>query len=165
MHMAIYGMTESGKTTLAKELCARYSALGHGTLVLDPLMDPEWKADLIFSDPDEFLEAFWASRSCRAFIDESGEVVGRYDKAMIKTATKGRHWGHSVHYLTQRASLLSKTVRDQCGAMALFCSSKGDGKIHADEWNRDELAQCHTLAQGEYYYCTRFGQIKRLKLW
>lgn len=163
-HVLILGMTLSGKTSLAKRLAPVYRAQGIKVGVLDPLGDPEWGADYQTSDPDEFLRVFWESRQVAWFIDESGDAVGRYDEAMARTATRGRHWGHRMHYITQRGAQLSRTVRDQCSTLFLFTTSLKDGKLHAEEWNKDELATAHTLGQGEYFTTGRFTPLSRGKL-
>lgn len=160
-HVLILGMTLSGKTTLAKQLAPVYRAQGIKVGVLDPLGDPEWQADFQTTNADEFLKAFWASRQCAWFIDESGDAVGRYDDAMQRTATRGRHWGHRVHYITQRGAQLSRTVRDQCSKLFLFTTSLEDSKIHANEWNKPELRQAYTLHQGEYFHTDRFSPLMR----
>jgi hypothetical protein len=158
-------MTLSGKTSLAKKIAPVYRANGVRVLVLDPLNDPDWQADYRTTDPDEFLRAFWESRQCAVFIDESGDAVGRYDDAMVRTATRGRHWGHRVHYITQRGAQLARTVRDQCSSLFLFTTSLDDSKIHANEWNKPELRTAHTLPQGAYFATDRFTPLKRGKLW
>lgn len=163
-HVLIIGMTESGKTTLARGLAKRYRAAGIGTLVLDPLRDPKWQADYMTDDGEDFLRTFWLSRSCAAFLDEGGESVGRYDKAMQMTATRGRHCGHSCHYIAQRVQQLAPIVRDQCTHLFLFCSSAKDGALLADEFNMPELAQCSRLAQGEYIHAVKFGKSSINKL-
>jgi hypothetical protein len=155
-------MTLSGKTTKAKALAHDYRRAGIGVLVLDPLQDPGWQADFITDDPGKFLDVFWKSRSCMAFMDEGGESVGRYDLAMQKTATRGRHCGHVCHYVTQKATQLAPVVRDQCTRLFLFCSSTRDGKILADEFNRPELEGCSALKQGEYFYAVKMGTIQRI---
>jgi len=160
-HVLILGMTESGKTTLAKELARKYKASNMGVLVLDPLQTTDWAADYNSADPDEFLNVFWDSKGCAVFIDESGDAVGKYDLAMTQTATRGRHWGHRVHYITQRGASISRTVRDQCSHMFLFRSGKQDCKIHAEEWARDELVNANQLGAGEYYHVTRFGELTK----
>jgi hypothetical protein len=157
-HVLILGMTESGKTTLARNLAARYKRAGLGVLVLDPLSDPRWQCDFITADQEEFLQVFWSSRSCVAFLDEGGESVGRYDLAMQKTATRGRHWGHSCHYIAQRATQLAPIVRDMCTHLFLFCSSAKDGKLLAEEFNKPELELCNTYAQGQYVHAVKFGK-------
>jgi hypothetical protein len=164
VHTLIFGMTQSGKTTLAKKvLIPKYKKLGLKTIVLDPLND-NWDADFQTDDENDFLRVLWNSRQCCAFLDEAGDTVGRYNSAMIQTATRGRHWGHKIHYLAQRASLIATTVRDQCSTLYLFTSSINDGKIHANEWNKPELVNCNTLQQGEFYVCNRFDLFEKRKL-
>lgn len=169
-HSLILGMTESGKTTLSKRMSATYKKNEYGILVLDPMCDPGWSADFQTADPDEFLKVFWDSRGCMVFIDESGDMVGRYDQAMQQTATKGRHWGHSVHFLSQRGAQINRTVRDQCSNLFLFNTAKKDAELHAHEWNQPELENANVLPKGEYYHVVRFdkdgkaGAMKRGKL-
>jgi len=163
-HSLILGMTESGKTTLAKKLAAKYKAAGIHVIVLDPICDPEWGADFQTDDPDNLLDVFWTSKNCAVFIDEAGESAGQYDKAMIKTATKGRHWGHNVHYLSQRGSMINTTIRAQCSQLFLFLSGKNDGKIHSEEWAQDELKNCTQLARGEFYHVSRGGKLTKNKV-
>lgn len=160
-HSLILGMTESGKSTLAKKLAAYYKSKGFGVLVLDPLNDPGWPCDFKTDDGSEFLKVFWDSRRCFVFIDESGDSVGRYNAEMTRTATKGRHWGHACHYITQRGTQLATTVRDQCSHLFLFCSSLNDSKTHADEWNQQQIREACNLKQGEYFHATRFGELHR----
>lgn len=163
-HVMILGMTMSGKTSLAKQLIPIYRAQGIKTGVLDELCDPAWNADFQTSNPDEFLRMFWASRQCAWFVDEAGDSVGRYDSVMQRTATRGRHWGHRVHYLSQRGTQIARTVRDQCSSLFLFTTSLEDAKIHANEWNKPELRNAHTLPQGHYFYTDRFSALKRGQL-
>jgi len=131
------------------------------TLVLDPIGDGDWFADYQTDDPEAFLDTYWESRNCAAFIDESGEVIGRYDKALVRTATRGRHWGHNNHYITQRAATLNRTVRDQCSSLFLFASSVPDCDLHSKEWNNPGLIEGAQLEQGGYFYVTRFGKLQR----
>ena len=163
-HCLILGMTESGKTTLAKKLLRDFKKSGIKSIVFDPLNDPNWCSDEKYDDSDDFLESFWSNRRCAVFIDEAGESVGRYDMMMQKTATRGRHWGHSVHYLAQRATQLNRTVRDQCSHLFLFCSSKEDGKIHAQDWNDDALLRCNELKRGEFFHATRFDPARKYNI-
>lgn len=164
-HSLILGMTESGKTTCAKQLAGAYRAQKIPVIVLDPMNDPEWQADFQTTRPDEFLEVFWKSKKCAVFIDEAGQAVGRYDTVMQQTATKGRHWGHNVHFLSQRGAQIAVTVRDQCSHLFLFTSSKKDSVIHANEWNKDQLMEASQLPKGAYFHVTRFGTCERGHLW
>lgn len=130
-------------------------------VVLDPLIDARWDADYLTTDEREFLNVAKASRSCMLFVDESGHMVGQYNDSMFWLATMARHWGHSSHFCTQRAQQLSPTVRTQCSRLLLFNCAATDAKLLADEWNRPELREAHSLAKGEYFSVGRFGQLER----
>jgi hypothetical protein len=164
-HVSILGMTESGKTSLAKRMAAQYQTRGVKVIILDPLHDPGWPADFRTADAARFLQTVKSSRSCAVFIDESGDFVGRYDAEMTWLGTRARHYGHNCHFISQRAQLISTTVRNQCSYLACFNLSSSDGKLLADEWNRAELKNCNTLKKGEYYWCGRFGDIEKRRLW
>lgn len=157
-HVLIVGSTESGKTTLARNLAAHYKRSNYGVLVLDPLSDPRWPCDFITADAAEFLDIFWRSRKCIAFMDEGGESVGRYDLAMQKTATRGRHWGHSCHYVAQDPTQLAPIVRSQCSHLFAFALSSRQSKVLAEEFNEPLLETCPKLRQGEYIHAQRFGK-------
>lgn len=164
-HSLIVGMTESGKSTLGKKLSQLQRAAGFGIIVLDPMNDPGWDADYRSGDPGEFLARVWDSERCHVFVDEAGDAIGRYDATMQQLATKGRHWGHSCYFLTQRAAQLAFTVRAQCRHVFVFTSAKEDCKILAAEFNKPELLEANSLAQGEFIHAQRYGNIERGKLW
>lgn len=164
MHVLIIGMTESGKTTLAKSMCAHYKAHGIATCVLDPLADPEWNSDFQTTDKAEFLDRVKKSRQCALFIDESGEMVGRYDAEMFWCATQARHWGHRTHFITQRAAQLSPTVRHQCTKLFVFRVGVKDAETLAEEFGQDSVLEAGRLPQFEFLAVSRFGNTERLRL-
>ena len=163
-HVAIYGQTESGKSTLAKMLAAQFMAKGHGVLAYDPVNDPEWKASFKTNNFDIFLEYYWKSELCMSFIDEASRVCKHHAADAIQTATMGRHKGHRNYYISQRANLIDVTIRDQCSHLFLFNSGLKDSILHAEEWNQPELKNATSLAKGEYYYCKKMGEFSRHKL-
>jgi hypothetical protein len=167
-HALISGTTLSGKTTLAKQLAHHYKEAGFGIIVLDPMCDPEWpvhdEMGFITDDPDEFLEAFWDNKECMVFIDEAGESAGHYDKPMITTATRGRHWGHTCHYLSQRPALLSKSIRSNCHKLHMFAANIDDSKELSKEFCCPELLNAVNLRQGEFYSGGRFIPFTRQSL-
>lgn len=164
-HVLILGMTESGKTTLATELARAYQREGYACLVLDAMRDDRWPQEHLYTDRAEFLDIVKASRSCMVFIDEAGEAVGQYEREMFWLATRGRHLGHSVHFVTQRAQQLSPTVRYNTSYLGLFNCAATDAKLLADEWNRPALRDANTLDRGNYYWCGRFGGLEKRRLW
>jgi len=165
-HLLIVGMTESGKSTLACQLSHTYQQAGIGVIVLDPLLDQRWAADVITDDSSYFLDLVSSpeTRGCAIFVDECGEMIGHFKKEMFFLATRGRHYGHNCHFITQRAKQLSPTVRDQCGYLALFSCSLDDGIEMSRNFNRSELKNANVLQKGEYFFCGRWGELKRKKV-
>lgn len=164
-HSLILGMTESGKTTLAKILARNAKLRGRKVIVLDPTHET-WEADFQTADNDDFLQIFWSPEwlSCDAFIDESGDAIGQYDKIMFRTATVGRKQGHNCYYISQRGAQLSPTVRGQCSNLFLFAMAAEDCKVLANNWNRPELANAWELPQGSCYFAPRFGDLQLLRV-
>lgn len=156
-HVLIVGITQSGKSTLARELLRHYQARDIGALVLDPICDPQWQADYQTDSPEAFLDTARRSWQCALFIDESGEMIGRYNDSMFWCATQARHRGHRSHFITQRPAQLAKTVRDQCTRLCVFAVSPSDAKLLADEWNKAELIEAPGLPAGQFWDVQRFG--------
>jgi len=160
VHTLICGTTLSGKTTLAKKLCASLSKSGHKCVVLTPLGD-KWEADLVTDDPSIFMDAFVNNTDMFCFMDEAKETVGRYNEEMAMTANRGRHWGHSCFYIPQRVQAVATDVRGQCHQLFCFAVGVGDSKVLAEEWNNPELLKAPDLNQGEYIRVMRFGKDRK----
>src|SRR3954466_4833967 len=108
-HRLIGGMTESGKTTLAKIFAWEYKAKGVNTILLDPMADPEWKCDRTYRNPDQFLAAAKTAKQCGLFIDESGKAMGKFDREMEWVTCMSRHWGHEATLVSQRGVQINPT--------------------------------------------------------
>lgn len=145
-HGLILGMTESGKTTLAKHLKAGFSRAGVKSIALNPDNLSQFGADYETGNINEFLTAFKNSRSCAVFIDEAGTFCGQYaDSRMIRTGTEGRHYGHSCFYIAQRGNMINKTVREQCRFIYIFRTGRGDAKLWAEEFANSDLLKAAEL--------------------
>lgn len=155
------GITESGKTTLCKKLAAEHVRQGFAVLVLTNIFD-EWPEGVhVFDEQEEFLKAFWASKRCMVFIDEGGETMGRYNKAMESTTTQGRHWGHSVYVCGQSAIQINPTVRNQCSQLFCFAQGTKAAETLSEEWRAPELLEAPDLMQGEFFLVRRFGKDRK----
>lgn len=95
------------------------------------------------------------------FIDESGEMIGRFNDEMFWLATRARHYGHVSHFITQRATALAPTVRTQCSRAFVFRSAPSDARIMADEFAAPQLAAATLLPIGGYLYVAPDGQVSR----
>lgn len=160
-HVLIAGMTESGKTTLGKTLAKAYRERGVPVMVLDPMNDPGWPEGSIIRDREMFLQRAKLVQQHAIFIDESGQEIGRYAREMQWLATQARHWGHKSHFICQRIQQLDTTIRGQCSSLYLFTVSRKDADLLAEEWAKEELRGAHTLDQGEFFFTTRYGEIRR----
>jgi len=99
------------------------------------------------------------------FIDESGQVFNDgNDLTYAWFATRSRHYGHSVTFISQRAMQIPRTMRDQCSRLYLFTSSRYDGKLHAEEWNKDELETCTSLPKMHFFIADREKELRYMKI-
>lgn len=156
MHIYIIGMTESGKTTLAKSLCKDLKARGFSTSVLDPLKDPSWDCDYITDNALEFLEHAKTERQRFLFVDEGGEAIGRYNKDMEWLATQSRHYGHSCVFISQSITQTSTIIRQQCSKVFAFACGSKQTELLAEEYRDDDLKQLGKIPQGEFFIIDRF---------
>jgi len=163
VHSLIVGMTESGKTSLAKQIALKLQKQGAPTMVLD-ILGSEWEgANYQTSNIHDFMEYVQQARDCYIFIDESGEV-GKLASEFYWLATRSRHYGHSVFFITQRSNQMKPIIRSQCRQLFLFCSAKNDCKILYEDFNYKELLEGNNLAQGTFFHAQRFGTCKKIKL-
>lgn len=157
-HTCIIGMTESGKTSLARALAQAFRRRRVCTIALDPIGDPSWPVDQLYHEPEPFEKAVRQSRSAMIFVDESGAVIDRHDDRLWWLATRSRHWGHSVFFLAQRAVQVPKTVRDQCSTLYLFAVSQSDADALAEEWACPQLHDAPNLPRGNFILVGRFAE-------
>jgi DNA helicase HerA-like ATPase len=128
MHTGYYGVTLTGKTTLARLVARNLAKEGHKGAVFDPTLTatlgggwPEgWP---VFTDPDDFLD-FVESDKCvgpiHLFIDEADEVFGHEMKWNFWLLKKGRHFGYFCHVISQRPKMIAPTARSQCALAYVF---------------------------------------------
>jgi hypothetical protein len=163
-HSLIVGTTQSGKTTLAKMLCHRYSENGIRTLVLDPLGDPDWNADFKTRDADEFLSIAKQNQQCALFVDESSEAINKYDREKEWITTRSRHWGHKAHLIGQRATQINMTARGQCALAWIFWVGYDDAKALSQEFKGLNPDMIGNLKQLEFLKVDRFSGPKKYRI-
>lgn len=119
--------------------------------MLDPYASSAWNAEFVTKDPDLFIETVKASRSCAVFVDECGIWVNDGFIDLLQwLATNARHYGHNVHFISQRAQQLNPTIRDQCSHLFLFKQSFDDAKSLTRNFATDDLLAAPSLKAGEY---------------
>lgn len=132
--------------------------------MLDPMGDPEWPTEHVYDDPEVFLHTVFSSQRCAIFVDESGDTIGRYGGEMNKLATKGRHWGHKCHFISQRAQQIDPSTRTQCSELFLFKSSLTDADILSKEYGEPALKDATKLQRGECLHTDGFKVCEKFSI-
>lgn len=163
-HGMILGQTLSGKTTLAKKMSQKIKEAGYGVLVLNDWLDRSWPCDFITTELDDYLEVVKGSEDCFLFIDEAGTKAGNFDKEAHWLATQSRHLGHSAYFIGQMEKMIALNIRSQCSNLYLFKINPYSAKELHKEWISNEILTAPELAAGEYLKISRFGPVKKYKL-
>lgn len=157
MHTLISGVTESGKTTLARELARALAAAGQNVIVYDPVGSATagggWPASaVVFDDSSEFFD--YVERpdviGAHVFIDEAADFFGVGDKQNFWLLTRGRHFYLHVYLIAQRPKMIAPNARSQCGRCYMFRLAVED----ADEIGRDfghSLLGKTSLERGDFF--------------
>jgi energy-coupling factor transporter ATP-binding protein EcfA2 len=174
-HTAIYGATESGKSTLAKYLCTNALKRKNKVIVLDPFLSKNWftekqlesKRAFFTNSVNDFFTVLQANAQAYIFIDEAGQLL-RKDPRFDQLTTIMRHWGYNVFLIAQRACQLTPTLRGQCVNVHAFRQSENDFKLIEEDIALPGLKKFATepvLKQGEFATRVGFdGELKRLNI-
>jgi tRNA uridine 5-carbamoylmethylation protein Kti12 len=160
MHSLLVGMTQSGKTTLAKLIAWRLKEQGHPVAVLDPFEDESWKADFITSNSEEFLEKMQHLKDHFIFVDETAQSIGRYNEPMNWLATTARHLGHSSFFICHRFTQLDPVIRANAERSFVFATDRASAEMLAMEWNQPELIGLPKFRKGQFAIVSRFRKME-----
>ncbi len=156
MHSSIYGRSGSGKTTLAILMCHELLRRGHEVGVLDNMTDERWKLEgyelaIQTTNKSEFVKFAKKNKGLFLFVDEGSDEIGRNPPPEIQwLATKSRHFGHSVTFISQAATQMSNVVRAQCSNCYIFKCGEKMKELLAEELCEPELKNAHQLGPGEF---------------
>lgn len=157
-HTLFVGVTESGKTTMARHFARGYAALGHRIIVYDPVGTKTagggWPASAVmFSEVEplfEYLERDDVNHA-HVFIDEAGDFMGVSDKDKHWLLRRGRHKGFFVNIISQRPKMLAPNVRTQCNVAYMFRLSMNDADEIGADFGHSKLSNIVSkLDKGEY---------------
>lgn len=159
-HSLIVGMTESGKTTLAKKFALAAQKRGIPCIIYDPLLSDWGQGARVFDVFAEFEQAieelpepeFVGQLIAYAFIDEADTVLSQSDRENWWIMTRGRHYGLRVFPITQRPKLISPTARGQCATLYCFRVSADDAKALAADFSDEGIKAAAGLAQGAFLW-------------
>ena len=127
-HVAIYGMTKSGKSWLMKRLAARFLKYRQPVICYSGVADLDWpKGVKLTFDHDEF-ERWLAdpeNYGAHVLVDEA-TILFYHARSAVKypniftLASAGRHKGHTAYFATQKPTRLDPMIRENCGELYCF---------------------------------------------
>lgn len=127
MHSLFTGVTESGKTTLARGIARDLAKRKQNIIVLDPVGTETkgggWpESARVFTEGEDFWK--YLARGdvghAHVFIDEAGDQFHMGARENFWLLTRGRHYGLYCYLIAQRPKLLAPSVRTQCSRCYMF---------------------------------------------
>jgi len=168
-HVAIIGLTGSGKTFLARQLARIYKNKGEEVLCLHKEKEPWLKNEVnlqtsnieIFLQKIEERNMLNSSNSINSdslkgyvlFMELADADADKYDLRVRRLFRQGRHDGHKIHYLTQRSKTVHPDVRENCHELMLFACSANSAKEWSEEFNAPILKSAKSLPKYQFFHC------------
>lgn len=157
-HTLFAGVTESGKTTMARHFARHFAGLGQRIIVYDPVgtatAGGDWpESSVVFNDAEKFMQ--YCDRPdvyhAHIFVDEAGDHFGVADRENHWLFRRGRHKGFFMYPIAQRPKMLAPNVRTQCSTAYIFRLSMSDADEIGADFGHTKLSNIvSTLDQGDY---------------
>lgn len=160
LHALYCGVTQSGKTTLARHHARLLDKAGYEIVVYDPVgtatAGGDWpERAKVFDDSDKFLE--WLTRAqydderpAFVFVDEAPDIFGPTGGYALLLPRRLRHQGVYLRIISQRPKMLPPNVRTQCAHCYLFRLSKEDARIICADFGHGSEVSDKPLDTGDY---------------
>lgn len=152
----IFGISLSGKTTLAKKISAQYARIGRASLVLDPFLEDWGRHAAVTADEEKFWETVWKSRKMLVVVDECSTTIRR-EKELIPVFTSLRHLDHKLLVIGHHGSDLLPVMREQLDTVYLFRQNEKSAKYWVEKFADERVLESTSLSRYEYLYCRNFG--------
>lgn len=143
-HTLIVGVTESGKTTLAREIARELATKKQNVIVYDPVGTATkgggWpKEAKVFTEEAEFWK--YINRDdvghAHVFVDEAGDMFNMSKPGNHWLLSRGRHYGFFVFMICQRPTMIAPTTRTQASTCYMFRLATTDAKAICADWGHD----------------------------
>lgn len=152
----IFGISLSGKTTLAKKISRLYAIqFKMPSLVLDPFKEEWGDHATATADEEKFWKTVWETRKMLVIVDESASTIRR-ERKLIPVFTALRHLDHKLLVIGHHGSDLLPVMRDQLDTIYLFRQNEKSAKAWVEKFADERIGQSTSLNQYEYLYCRNF---------
>jgi energy-coupling factor transporter ATP-binding protein EcfA2 len=156
IHSLYTGVSQSGKTTLARMMARIAAAKKDRVIVYDPMGTPTaggaWgEGTEVHEDLEAFLETAYHVDTINAhlFIDEAHHVFNHADKEHLWLLTQGRHYGLQLHLMTQRPTKVHPDARTNCGRCYMFRLAHDDARAIGLDYGFSEIHKI-SLDKGDF---------------
>lgn len=127
-HIAIYGITKSGKSWLMKRLAAKLLRYKQKVIVYSGVADLDWPPGIKLTFNHDDFEAMLgnpANYGAHVFVDEATILFYNARSAVkypniFSLASAGRHKGYTAYFATQRPTRLDPMIRENCAELYCF---------------------------------------------
>jgi Zonular occludens toxin (Zot) len=155
-HSIYTGVTQSGKTTLARSVSREIAKAKNLVIVYDPLgtgtLGGDWgDGAIVHENLEDFLDHAYGSNTVNAhlFMDEAHHIFAHDDKTHMWLLTQGRHYGLTSHLITQRPKKIHPDARTNCGKCFCFRLAQDDLKSIGADYGFSDLHK-ETLDKGDF---------------
>jgi molybdopterin-guanine dinucleotide biosynthesis protein len=155
----IFGISLSGKTTLAKKISTIYAVKYKiPSLVLDPHLE-DWPTYCTVTDDEEkFWATVWETKKpCLVIVDEAAATIRR-ERDLIPVFTRLRHLNHKLLVIGHDGSDLLPVMRQQLDTVYLFRQDEDSCKWWVKKFADKRIEKAKDLQQYEYLYCRMFRE-------
>lgn len=163
--IGIFGASECGKTTLAKQLSREYwRQEKRPTLALDPQKNNWGCHAWVTTDEEKFWPAVWKKRNCLVIVEEASTTIQR-DRELIPLFTRIRHQGHNLLVIGHDGTDLLPTMRQNLNELFLFLQPPRAVEIWANDLPSIRgLEAAGELKQFEFLHGKLFTTARRCRL-
>lgn len=137
-HTAVYGATQTGKTTKMRRLSftSRQRLIIYDPTAAGPIDESGWRPCLggWLSDKKTHattnaitaMDLCGGYTNCDVFIDEAADCLSQKHGDNWWLLTKGRHLGHQVFFASQRPLMVAPSVRAQASSIYIYRLARDD---------------------------------------
>jgi hypothetical protein len=142
-HWLYTGVTQTGKTTLARFHARELAKAKHKVYVYDPVMTEtaggEWEGCSLIrtDDTEKAIEQLEKLKDCYVFVDEAPDIFGHEHRDTHWMLRRKRHDGVYFRLIAQRPTMLPPSVRSQCARVWIFRLAMSDAKVICADWGHD----------------------------
>lgn len=153
-HWLYCGVTESGKTTLARFHARRLADAKWPVIVYDPVRTGttggDWPSSaVLYTDPKIFLHEINKAKNAYVFVDESPDVFSHEMRENHWLLRRGRHRGLYLRLISTRPMMVHPNVRTQCKRVFMFRMSPSDAADIANDFGHDRYVVSKELDKGD----------------